>query len=104
MSPARSGERLPRASDRFDLEDGGGLLRTEFDDVAVDVQVGRIVLDDPAPVVAFVESARDLHEPELPIGATWDAVVAHVESEVADVIARRGTVELTARAGVFVGR
>jgi hypothetical protein len=61
------------------------------------------VLDDPAPVVAFVESARDLHEPELPSGTTWDAVVAHVESEVVDAIARRRTVELTARAGVSVG-
>jgi SAM-dependent methyltransferase len=101
---AAAGERLPRASDRFNLEDGGEVLRMLFDEVTVDVQVGTIVVDDPAPVVAFVESARDLHEPELPVGTTWDAVVAHTESVVAAGIDRQGTFELTARAGVFVCR
>ena len=99
-----AGARLPRASDRFDLEDGGDELLTGFDEVAVDVQAGTIVVDDPAPVVAFVESARDLHEPELPAGVTWDAVVAHTESAVARGIDGQGTFELTARAGVFVCR
>jgi SAM-dependent methyltransferase len=102
LMDAAAGARLPRASDRFNLEDGGDVLRAAFDAVAVDVQVGTIVVDDPGPVVAFVESGRDLHEPELPHGVTWEAVVAHTSAAVARGIDRHGTFELTARAGVFV--
>jgi len=101
---APAGARLPRASDRFNLEGSGDLLRTVFDQVAVDVLAGTIVLDEPGPAAAFVESARDLHEPELPAGVTWDAVVAHTEAALAGEIARHGSVELTARTGVFVCR
>lgn len=104
MGAPSGAARLPRTSDRFNLENGRDQLAGSFTDIAVDSVQGTIVLDDPEPAVAFVASARDLHADQLPNGRTWDDVVAHARAVLAAEIERTGTVRLRAHTGVFVCR
>ena len=95
-------EHVAKPGHRFDLVNGRAPLEREFGSVAVDVVRSRIVLEDPEPIVRFVDSCEDFYAPKLPV--EWPELLERVRAEVAAEIAERGTFEMDAESGVFVCR
>ena len=98
-----AGARLDRPSFRFGLEDAG-ILRRHFASVELDRLRGQLVLDVPDPLVRYLDSARDLFEPTLPRGITWERLLGHVERRLRDEIASHGRFTVTTDSGVLVCR
>ena len=90
--------------DRFSLELAEPLLRRHFDDVAVHHRRANLAVPTVDPVLAYVDSARDVFEPGLPPGMTWDQVLATVESDVAAEIAEHGAFRCPVHSGTLVCR
>jgi SAM-dependent methyltransferase len=94
---------LPGVTDRFQLSDRGVLDRV-FPDVDVELVQGTVVVTDPAPVIAFVASGRDLREPLLAGATTWDELLAGVEAEVRSAIDRVGAYRLPTEVAIVTCR
>jgi SAM-dependent methyltransferase len=90
--------------DRFTLELAEPLLRRHFEEVTVHHRRGTLVVPTVEPVLAYVDSARDLFEPGLPPGTTWDRVRATVEAHVAAEIAEHGAFRCPVHSGTLVCR
>lgn len=93
----------PEEDDRFTLDDGD-LLRGAWADVRVQVFDRETVVPEVEPVVAFVDSMRGLTEAGLPVGVTWEAVVARVRARVAAEVEARGAWRMTNQVGLFTCR
>jgi SAM-dependent methyltransferase len=81
----------------FGLENGVTQLRDVFDEVRVEDRVGRLVVTEPEPYVAYVLSMRfgdDLTDEQVQHLATW----------AEDRIARDGAIEITTHTGVLIAR
>lgn len=61
---------------------------------------GTISVDRPEPLVDYARSAQDFYQ--LQIDLPWDDFMARFEELVADRIAERGTIDISARTAVFV--
>lgn len=90
--------------DRFTLEKAEPLLRRHFDDVTVHHRFGNLVVPTVEPVLAYVDSARDVFEPGLPPGMTWEQVLDTVEADVAAEIAEHGAFRCPVHSGTLVCR
>ncbi len=65
---------------------------------------GNLVVPTVDPVLAYVDSARDVFEPGLPPGMTWEQVLATVESDVAAEITEHGAFRCPVHSGTLVCR
>jgi SAM-dependent methyltransferase len=63
-----------------------------------------IVVTDPAPIVAYIESMESLYEPVVPTGTSWVDVLDVVESRVTAIIERQGAFTVNSDAGVLLCR
>jgi SAM-dependent methyltransferase len=76
---------------RFSLENGQALLARRFDQVERHVLHTALVFPEPAPLLAYINSMRDMYEPELPEGIAWDDLLTVWQEMVANHVARHGT-------------
>lgn len=87
---------------RFSLENGQALLARQFNQVERHVLHTALVFPDPEPLLAYVNSMRDMYEPGLPDGIAWDDLLTIWRGMIADHIARHGTFRVGKVAGAFV--
>jgi SAM-dependent methyltransferase len=93
-----------RSAARFFLEDAAARVAPALTVVASDRASRAIVVTDPAPIVAYVESEASLYEPALPPGAAWEHVLAAVEALVTTAIECDGAFTVHSDVGVLVCR
>lgn len=97
------GWRLRRPAVRFSLENGEEQLRAGFGRVErVDAPFGVVSVRDATALGDYVASMGDHYETEVAQWTTWDAVVTECRHRAAEVIATRGSFEISARVGAFV--
>jgi SAM-dependent methyltransferase len=92
---------LPR---RFRMESAGEILGRHFEVVDRDDLPGELVVPEAEPVLAYVESIRSFHEPNLPAGVRWEDVVERLTEKVQAEIDSEGAFRVQVHAGVFVCR
>jgi SAM-dependent methyltransferase len=88
---------------RFALEDGADVLATAFDDVAVLRTDNRLLVPEVGPVVAYIESTRDLSGADVD-DESWSAGMRLLAARVASIISAEGALALTVVKGIFVCR
>jgi SAM-dependent methyltransferase len=91
-----------RSSARFLLDDAATLIAPSLTVAAVERAQREIVVPEPGPVVAYVESEESLYGRALPAGTTWVDVLRAVEASVAAVIERDGAFVVHSDVGVLL--
>jgi SAM-dependent methyltransferase len=91
------------AATRFSLEEGATVLAGSFDHVEVQRADNRLLVPDVEPVVAYVESTRDLSGAGL-ADDVWAAAIAELRRSLEVRLAADGALSLTVVKGVFVCR
>jgi SAM-dependent methyltransferase len=91
-----------KPSGRFQLENGAALLHSAFEHIERRDTQSSLIIPDPAPVVAYVNSTRSMIEQLLPEGIGWQALLAEVERRVAAIIAEHGAFHVRTYTGVFI--
>ncbi len=86
----------------FALENGSALLSQYFYAVARYDLPAALIFEEPEPVIAYLESTRDLEESRLPDGITWDAFVGVMAEQVRRVIAHTGRLVIRKLTGAMV--
>lgn len=90
------------ASHRFTLESGVRLLSRHFYAVARYDLPGRLVFDDPDPLMDYLESTRSLREPQLPSGVTWDSVMLIIREQIKNQLNYFGEMVVNKLSGVLL--
>jgi len=106
----RPGTVLPNAGarpplslyERFSLENGAQILGREFFAVVRYDLPHALVFPEAAPAVAYLESWRSMHEPGLPVGVTWQAVIEVVEEQIERIIQHFGELVVIKLNGALV--
>jgi SAM-dependent methyltransferase len=93
-----------RSSARFLLDDAATLAAPALTVVGLDRASREIVVTDPAPIVAYVESEESLYETALPSGVSWVDVLREVDARVTAIIERDGAFTVHTDAGVLLCR
>lgn len=88
----------------FSLEALLPVLGNHFDDVAVTDWRTEIVVPEPAPVLAYLDSLRPSVGPELAAWTTWARVMQAASSQVADAVRRDGAFVIRGHVGMAVCR
>ena len=89
-------------SHMFSLESGTRQLSRHFFAVARFDLPGAFVFDELDPVMAYLESSRSLHEPQLPPGVAWDAVMLIVREQIKNQLSYMGELIVHKLSGVLV--
>ena len=84
-------------TERFNIENGGALLRESFTSVHVDPFVGEVVVPEVGPVVDYIESMGGWYGSRSPT-----VVRADLERLVGSVIERDGAFRARTSAGAFI--
>jgi SAM-dependent methyltransferase len=87
---------------RFHLGNAPTYLCPEFASVDLDTVTSRIVLEDPEPLVRFIDSCEEFYAPAVPL--EWPVLLERVRSLIAAEIAEQGTFVMETESGVFVCR
>ena len=94
---------VPDPDARFTPDDAP-LLRLVFDSVQVEVFERETLVPDVEPVVAYIDSMRELHAGLLPEAVTWDAFLATVRRRVTAEIETSGSWHMRNQVGLLVCR
>jgi SAM-dependent methyltransferase len=94
----------PRSAARFLLDDAAALVAPALTVVGVERISKEILLPDPAPLVAYVESEESLFDPALPDGVAWTDVLLEVEAQARTIIERDGAFVVHSDVGVLLCR
>ena len=89
------------STERFSLEDAADVLVASFEDVEVHRTDNRLLVPEVEPVVAYVESTRDLSGAGV-TDDVWSAAIELLSARVRSVIDVEGALELTVVKGVLV--
>lgn len=89
-------------SHMFSLESGTRQLSRHFFAVARFDLPGAFVFEELDPVMAYLESSRSLHEPQLPTGVAWDAVMLIVREQIKNQLAYMGELIVHKLSGVLI--
>lgn len=89
-------------SDPFSLENGILILKHFFYAIMRADLPSSLVFTDPEPLMSYIESTRDLREPQLPPQVTWDAMMAITRQQVAQAIRTQGHLEIDKLSGVLI--
>lgn len=93
---------LAGAPDNFSLESGQRLLSRHFYAVARYDLPSTLVFPEPEPVLAYLESMRDLQEPLLPEGIAWEDFMGVMREQVTRLIAHTGKMTVHKLSGALV--
>jgi ubiquinone/menaquinone biosynthesis C-methylase UbiE len=93
---------ITKPGHRFHAGNARDFLDAEFASVVVDTVTSRIVLEDPEPMVRFVDSCEEFYAPAVRV--EWPTVLERVRTATAAEIAARGTFEMETESAVFVCR
>ncbi|MBN1284770.1 MAG: methyltransferase domain-containing protein [Anaerolineae bacterium] len=89
-------------SKRFQLDNGSMLLARHFHAVArYDLPV-TLTFHDIDTVLLYLESTRTSHEPDLPPGIAWDALMQIMRAQVEQIIGYFGKMEVDNVSGILV--
>lgn len=91
----------PLFSESFNLKNGGLQLAAVFGNVEPHRFGGTLRLNDPAPYLALLDSARDMYEP-VPSDEDWSRALDAVREKIEAEIAKRGIFTDTVSRGFFV--
>jgi SAM-dependent methyltransferase len=89
---------------RFNLENGAGLIRQTFPDVEVRLLDSELVFPSADPALAYVASLRDAYEPRLPTELSWEALLAQVGRQMAEVVTEEGSYHVPKQTGVLIAK
>ena len=93
-----------RSAARFLLDDATALVAPALTVVALHRVNHEIVVPDPAPLVAYIDSEESLFDPALPSGTSWADVLSQVEQRARDLIERDGAFITHSDVGVLLCR
>jgi hypothetical protein len=62
-----------------------------------------LVFPDVEPVMSYLESTRQMREPQLPEGIWWDDVMVIVREQITRLLEHFGEVAINKLAGVLIG-
>jgi SAM-dependent methyltransferase len=92
----------PPSARRFQLENGAAVLARHFYAVARHDLHSALIFPRVEPVMEYLQCSRPLHEPQLPPGVTWNALMHVMEAEICEVIDHLGSLVVNKFSGVFV--
>ncbi len=92
----------PSPTDNFSLENASMLLSRHFYAVARYDMPSALVFQEAGPVLAYLDSMRDLHEPKLPEGITWDAYMDVIRQQIISLLSHSRRLVVKKLAGVLV--
>jgi SAM-dependent methyltransferase len=90
------------ASDLFALENGSRKLARHFYGVVRYDLPGTLVFQEIDPLMAYLESTRDLREPQLPPDVAWDDVMVIMRQQITHLINHLGELVINKLTGVLV--
>lgn len=90
------------ASDLFALENGARNLARYFYAVMRNDLPSVLLFHDIDPVMAYLESTREMREPQLPPDVAWDDVMAIMRQQVTHLINHLGELPINKQSGVLV--
>jgi SAM-dependent methyltransferase len=93
---------IKKPGHRFHVGNAREYLDPEFASVELDTVTSRIVLEDPEPMVRFVDSCEEFYAPAVRV--EWPTVLERVRAATAAEIAANGTFEMDTESAVFVCR
>ena len=87
---------------RFTLENGTSQLAQHFRAVARYDVPSALYFPNAAPVMAYIDSMRAMHKPQLPDDIAWKDYLDVIEQQIHRLIRREGTLLVRKLAGVLV--
>ncbi|MBC8099942.1 MAG: class I SAM-dependent methyltransferase [Armatimonadetes bacterium] len=90
------------ASDLFALENGSRQLARHFYAVVRYDLPSALVFTDIEPLMAYLESTRDLREPQLPSDVAWDDMMVIMRQQVTHLINHLGELVINKLSGALV--
>jgi SAM-dependent methyltransferase len=90
------------ASDLFALENGSRHLARYFYAVVRYELPGSLVFTEIDPLMAYLESTRDLREPQLPKDVAWDDVMVIMRQQITHLINHLGELVINKSTGVLI--
>jgi hypothetical protein len=90
------------ASDMFALENGARFLARHFYGVIRYDLPSALVFPDIEPVMAYLESTRDLREPQLPSDVQWDDVMMIMRQQITHLVNHLGELVINKLTGVLM--
>ncbi len=87
---------------RFHLENGLNILTRHFHAVARYDHPASLVFPSVDPMMAYLDSTRSSHEPELPEGLKWEHLMDVMLNQIDQIIGYFGKMEIDKLSGVFV--
>lgn len=93
-----------RSAARFLLDDAAAVVAPALTVVSLDRSSREIVVPEPGPIVAYVDSEESLFGPALPSGTTWADVLHEVETRVATMVERDGAFVIHSDVGLLLCR
>jgi SAM-dependent methyltransferase len=91
------------ATEQFSLEDAPAVIEASFEHVDVQRIDGRLLVPEVEPIVAYIESTRDLSGHGVS-DEVWEAGIERLRRRVRSEIASSGALALTVVKGVVVAR
>lgn len=89
-------------SDAFALENGTRYLARHFFAVVRHDLPSALVFPDTEPAMAYLESMRDLREPQLPPDVLWDDVMMIMRQQITQLVKHLGELVINKQSGVLV--
>ncbi len=95
-------ELLPSEVEGFCLENAASILGRHFFAVARHDLPSALIFPEAEPVIAYLQSTRDLEESNLPEDVTWEEFVSVMEQQVRRLITYSGKMSVKKLAGAIV--
>ncbi|MBN2469308.1 MAG: class I SAM-dependent methyltransferase [Anaerolineae bacterium] len=95
-------EPLRTEAHRFALENGSMLMGRHFYAVARHDLPSALVFTEADPVIAYLESTRDLGEHSLPDGVTWEVFIDVIRQQITRLIDHTGRLVVNKLSGALV--
>lgn len=90
------------ASDNFSLESGTRWLSRHFYGVVRHDQPSVLLFPDVDPVMKYLESTRDMREPQLPDDVEWEDVMMIIRQQLTHLIHHLGELVIQKLTGVLI--
>jgi len=89
-------------SDPYSLENGILVMKRHFYAVMRADLPSTLVFTDAEPLLDYIDSTRDLREPQLPPDVHWDDMMAITRQQIAQIIQTQGHLPIDKLTGVLV--